>query len=247
MKQPSLSIFLPMYNEETNVGEILPKLQTVLREITEDYEIVAIDDGSRDRTVERVRSFAAGDPRIRLVQHEVNRGYGAALRTGFQSVTKEIVAYTDADLPVDLEILKVVVPRMESTPVLIGSRSQHETLKRGLFGTIYRLTLRILFGLRVRDVNFAFKLFRKEVVDQFKARLRSGSVFIDGEVLVLIHRMGIPIVEVPMTYRFRQHGVSTLGSWKQAFFTFREILEFFLKTGCWKETDGRQKKATDDR
>jgi glycosyltransferase involved in cell wall biosynthesis len=239
-----ISVFVPMFNEAENVSEVLSRLQKVLAEITPDYEILAIDDGSLDSTAERVLSFSTTDPRIRLVQHPRNLGYGAALRTGFLNVSKEIVFYTDADLPVDPRLLTAAVPRMEHALVLIGNRSRRDNLKRRLFSASYHLLLRLFFGLRVRDVNFSFKLFRKEIVDRFKDRLRAESVFIDGEILVHVHRMGVPIEEIPVEYKIRERGASTLGNLRQARFTFREILEFYFERGKWAGKKKRQ--ATDN-
>jgi glycosyltransferase involved in cell wall biosynthesis len=225
----NVSVFIPMYNEESSAAGTLSGLRQILTECTDDFEIVAVDDGSRDRTAALVREHAARDPRIRLVQHERNLGYGAALRTGFKSVSKDIVFYTDADLPVDFSLLRQVLPRMKDHQVIIGYRlDRAEPLQRRVFSKIYNLVLRALFGLRVRDVNFSFKLFRKDVVDRFKDKLAARSVFIDGEVLVHLKRLGIPLYEWPVDYHPRQAGVSTLGSWRQAAFTFSEILRFRL-------------------
>lgn len=223
----SISVFVPMYNEEVNAGILLPMLQKTLRQLTEDYEIVVVDDASRDRTVSLVEDYAERDPRIRLIRHPENRGYGATLRTGFLSVTKDIVLYTDADVPIDLNILLQVVPEMDRHPVIIGYRiDRADTFKRWLFSKIYNLLLRLLFRVRVRDVNFSFKVFRKEIVDQFKDRLQSESVFIDGEILIWLVRLGIPLREWPVEYTPRKFGLSTLGTWRQAINTLREINNF---------------------
>ena len=124
----SVSVFIPMYNEETNAGILLPLLQRALARFTSDYEIVVVDDASRDRTVSLVEDYMSRDPRIRIVRHERNLGYGAALRTGFRSVTKEIVWYTDADVPIDFGVLDQVLPEMEKHPVIIGYRiDRHDT------------------------------------------------------------------------------------------------------------------------
>lgn len=223
----SISVFVPMYNEEINAGILLPMLQKTLRQLTEDYEIVVVDDASRDRTVSLVEDYASRDPRIRLVRHPENRGYGATLRTGFLSVTKEIILYTDADVPIDLEILLQVVPEMDRHPVIIGYRTdRQDTIKRWLFSRIYNIFLKVLFHVRVRDVNFSFKVFRREIVDQFKDRLRAESVFIDGEILIWLVRLGVPMKEWPVEYTPRKHGLSTLGTWRQAIHTLREIWAF---------------------
>jgi glycosyltransferase involved in cell wall biosynthesis len=230
-KAPGVSVFVPMHNEETNAGILLPLLQKSLSAFTPDYEIVVVDDASRDRTVPLVEDYISRDPRIRMVRHARNLGYGAALRTGFLNVTKEIVFYTDADVPIDLGVLAEVLPAMATHPVIIGYRiDRHDTWKRWIFSAFYNRLLRLLFGLRVRDVNFSFKVFRKDVVDRFKDRLRSESVFIDGEILILIDRLGVPIHEWPIEYTPRKFGLSTLGTWRQALRTFSEIVRFYSET-----------------
>src|ERR1043166_1230323 len=228
--KPSVSVFIPMYNEETNAGLLLPVLQKALSEYSQDYEIVVVDDCSNDRTVPLVEDYMKRDKRIRLVRHEVNKGYGAALRTGFLNVTKELVFYTDADVPIDFGVLKQVLPEMKKYPVIIGYRiDRHDTWKRWLFSMIYNRLLRFLFGLKVKDVNFSFKVFRIEVVNQFKNRLKAESVFIDGEMLIWIHKLGIPIHEWPIEYTPRKFGLSTLGTWRQAKMTLMEIFNFWRK------------------
>lgn len=236
MRPFGISVFIPMYNEEANAGILLPLLARTLGGITSDYEIVVVDDASRDRTVTLVEDYMSRDPRIRLVRHETNRGYGAALRTGFKSVTKEVVFYTDADVPIDFGVLKEVLPKMKEVPVVLGYRiDRHDSFKRWLFSKFYNWLLRLLFGVRARDINFSFKLFRKGVVDRFKELLRSESVFIDGEILVWLTRFGIPFCEWPIDYRPRKHGLSTLGSWSQAWKTLREIWDFRMGRGKWAE------------
>ena len=224
----SISVFVPMYNEETNAGILLPILRNTLSELTDDFEIVVVDDASRDRTVPLVEDYMKQDSRIRLVRHDVNRGYGTALRTGFLNVTKDLVFYTDADVPIDFAILKDVLPLLESVPVVLGYRiSRKDTPKRWLFSKIYNRLLRLLFGVRVRDINFSFKVFRKEVVEQFKHRLNSKSVFIDGEILIWLTRLQIPFREWPVDYKPREHGLSTLGTFKQVRLTLSEIWKFY--------------------
>jgi glycosyltransferase involved in cell wall biosynthesis len=219
-----------MYNEETNAGIILPLLQRALAKLTNDYEIVIVDDASRDRTVPLVEDYAQRDSRIRLVRHEKNEGYGTALRTGFKSATKDIVFYTDADVPIDFAILDDVIPQMEKHPVIIGFRiDRHDTPKRWIFSLFYNRLLRFLFGVRVRDINFSFKVFRKEVVDTFKNELQAHSVFIDGEILIHLVRKKIPIHEWPVEYTPRKYGLSTLGTFRQVKITLKEIFEFYFR------------------
>jgi len=228
--KPSVSVFIPMYNEETNAGILIPMLLKHLSSFTDDFEIIIVDDASKDRTVPLVQDYVSREPRIRLVQHKTNQGYGTALRTGFLSATKDIVFYTDADVPIDFAVLNDVLPQMKNHPVIIGYRiDRHDTWKRWLFSFVYNRIIRYFFGVRVRDINFSFKVFRKEVVDQFKDKLEAKSVFIDGELLIWIHRLGFKMHEWPIDYRPREFGLSTLGTWRQAKLTLMEIWNFWRK------------------
>ena len=226
MKPRSLSVFFPMYNELLNIEKVLAEAQRVIPALGfSDYEILIVDDGSRDGCDHIVEVESARNAHIRLVRHEQNQGYGVALRTGFTQATKEAVFYTDCDLPVDLQDIQKALPLLENADLVVGYRiKRHETLRRAIYSRIYNLLMKMLFGVHVRDVNFSFKLVSREVLEQI--HLTATTVFIDGQLLAEAHSKGFKIVEIPVVYRPRNFGSSNFNSLRTAFATLAEMLAY---------------------
>jgi glycosyltransferase involved in cell wall biosynthesis len=219
---PSLTLFYPMYNEVESVEPMTRKAVTVLTELTTDFEILIIDDGSSDGSEKLADQLAASDPRIRVIHHQGNKGYGQALRTGFASATKEIVMYTDCDEPADLWLLRDALPHLADHDMVIGYRvNRWEGWRRFIYSKIYNTLVRVLFGVHVRDINFSFKLARRDLVQ--KLQLGAESVFIDGELLAEAVRYGATIYQMPVQYLPRQHGSSHFNSIRAATHTLEEI------------------------
>lgn len=220
-----------MYNERENIALTLEAaLEVIPRLGLPDWEILVVDDGSRDGSADVVRAFAA-DPRaqgrLRLVSHGVNRGYGRALATGFRAARHELVFYTDSDLPVDLGELSRALQLIDGADLVAGYRKErHETRRRWFYSRVYHLLMAALFGVRVRDVNFSFKLIRRRALAG--VRLEAKSVFIDGELLAEVQRGGARMVEMGLEYLPRKHGVSSFDSPKAALLTFGELMRYRL-------------------
>lgn len=231
MSGRSLSIFFPMYNERDNIAATLNRALQVIPTLgCTDYEILVVDDGSKDGSAEVVRGFMRRDPRVRLVQHPRNLGYGAALRTGFTSASSDLVFYTDSDLPMDLSEIARALPRADEADLVIGFRIQRfDTPRRALYSRVYNTLMRILFGVRVRDVNFSFKLVHRRVLDRI--RLSAETVFIDGQLLAEARRIGARIVELPIDYQPRRVGSSSFNSLRAAFSTLFEMLRYRFAPG----------------
>jgi len=233
MSVQSLSVFFPMYNERLNIGSVIERAESIIPDLgIEDYEILIIDDGSRDGCDQIVEQRAALNPHIRLVRHTENRGYGVALRTGFMQASKEAVFYTDCDLPADLADLKRALPLLDRANLVIGYRLQrHETLRRAIYSRIYNLLMRLLFGVYVRDVNFSFKLVHRKVLQSIK--LDASSVFIDGQLLAEAVRYGFSITQIPIEYTPRRFGRSNFDSLRVAWNTLCEMFDY------WDESKDR--------
>ncbi|RJP80629.1 MAG: glycosyltransferase family 2 protein [Candidatus Zixiibacteriota bacterium] len=209
--RPSVSVFLPAYNEEENIERAVKNSVAVLREITDDWEVIVVNDASRDRTGEIAEQLCREIPGVRVVHHEKNTRLGGALRTGFSNATKQLVFYTDADNPIDMNDLKRAVPLMADADFVTGYRlNREEPLKRKVYSRCYNWLIRLLFGLKVRDVNFSFKLVKREVLQ--KARLRSMGSFIDAELLIEARKYGFRIREMGVKYYPRTLGESTLAT-----------------------------------
>lgn len=219
-----------MYNEKETVADMVSKATGVLESSDYDYEVLIIDDGSSDGSEKIADELALRNPRVRVVRHVRNRGYGAALRTGFLSAMKELVFYTDCDAPIDLQDIKRALELMEpGVDLVIGYRiKRYDTFRRFVYSKIYNFLCRVLLGIHVRDVNFSFKLIRREVLQRI--RLRYESVFIDGELLAEAVRYGFRIREIPIQYFPRSVGYSNFDSINAALHTFQEMLGYWWNT-----------------
>ena len=211
---PSVSVVIPMYNEEAYVDRSVAAATGVLDGMGGEWEIVIVDDASTDDTARRAEALAAADARVRVIHNAVNRRLGGTLRAGFAAARKELIFYTDADLPVDLTQLPRAVRLLEyqQADMLAGYRFDRtsEGLHRALYTIGYHVLIRLLFGLRIRDVNFAFKLFRRPLLQRFE--LRSEGSFIDAELLLRARKAGAVMIQMGLDYFPRTRGRSKLSS-----------------------------------
>lgn len=211
---PSLSVVIPAYNEESCIEACVTALEDVLREISEDFEIIVVNDGSRDRTAEIVESLKQSRPYLGVVHHERNRGLGRTLRSGFDRCRNEVTFYSDADLPFDFFELRraLRVMTLKNADLVVGFR--HDRTDEGFVRIFYSFTynwlIRIAFGLRIRDVNFSFKLIRTAALRAMK--LQSEGSFIDAEMMIKADRMGLFICQIGVDYFKRRFGHSNLSS-----------------------------------
>jgi glycosyltransferase involved in cell wall biosynthesis len=214
-----LSIFFPMWNEEENIERTVGAAREACDELVEqghveDYEIVLVDDASTDSTGRRADELAAADSRIRAVHHERNRKLGGSIKTGFAAATGDLILYTDADLPFDLRELGRAcnVLRTYDADVVSAYRLDRtgEGYVRSLYSTFYNVLVRAMFGVKVRDVNFAGKLVRRRVFDH--VHLESEGSFIDAELIVRASLLGFKVVQIGVDYFPRTRGDSTLAA-----------------------------------
>jgi glycosyltransferase involved in cell wall biosynthesis len=210
----TLSVVIPMYNEEASIEAAVAAARAALEPLAAAWEIVIVDDGSTDRGAVLAEALAAREPRIRVLRHARNRTLGAALRTGFAAARHELVLYTDADLPVDLGVLPRALELLQRSgaDLLAGFRLNPDAAgpRRALYTRAYNWLIRAMFGLPLRDVNFAFKLFRRRLLDS--VALRSEGSLIDAELLLKARNAGARIVELGVEYQPRKRGRSTLAS-----------------------------------
>jgi glycosyltransferase involved in cell wall biosynthesis len=203
-----------MYNEEAYIHRAVRAAREILAEVTPDYEIVIVDDCSQDKTAALADELAAADPHIKVVHNERNRRLGGTLRAGYAVCTKDLVLYTDADLPFDLQELGRAVRLLEYQQADVLSAYRFDRTSEGLLRTVYSFIynwlIRALFGLAIKDVNFSFKLFRRSLLEKFL--LKSEGSFIDAEFLVRARNAGASIIQIGVDYFPRSRGVSTLSS-----------------------------------
>ncbi len=205
----SLSLVIPACNEEASIPHAVREADEALERLVGDYEILVVDDGSTDATAEVAAAAARNRPRVRVLRHAVNRGYGAALRTGFEAARFERVAFTDADCQFHLDDLALLLPLTEHCPVAVGYRTdRQDPWARRFFSWGYNVLVRRLLGTRVRDCDCALKVFRKEALANLLPQARG--FFVNTEMLARARRLGYPVAEVPVRHRPRLRGRSTV-------------------------------------
>ena len=222
---PSLSFVFPMYNEIGNVERCVAEALATGRKITSDLEIVLVDDASTDGCGALADQLAERHSELRVVHHAQNRKLGGALRTGFAAASKDWILYIDSDLPIQMDDALKAIPVTANADMVIGNRQgRAEGPKREIMSWVYNRLIRVLFGLNVRDVNFAFKLFRRTVLEQIQ--LQAEGSFIDAELLIEAHKAGFQIAELPLRYYERTAGVSTLASGSVVIKLLREMAAY---------------------
>lgn len=206
----SISLVIPMYQEEENIEHAISTAVDALRGW--DYEIVVVDDASTDRGPEIVRRLAERDGRIRVIRHDRNRKLGRSLRTGFAASSGDLVLYMDADLPFDPHEIPRGVRAMEVTraDMIAGYRIDRtmEGFRRAIYSLAYNGLIGVLFGWPHRDINFSFKLVRREVLDAIE--LRSEGSLIDAELVVKAKNLGFSVQQLGLDYFPRTRGRSHL-------------------------------------
>jgi len=214
---PSLSIFFPAYNDSGTIGSLVIRALQVAETLTPDYEVIVVNDGSRDDTGEILDELARLYPaHFRPVHHPVNRGYGGALRTGFASATKDLVFYTDGDAQYDPgEVTELWNALRDDVDWVNGWKiSRSDPLHRIVIGRVYHHTVKLLFGLTVRDTDCDFRLMRRRIFDTVRLEKNSGVICL--EMMKKFKDAGFRVAEVPVHHYHRTHGTSQ-------FFNFRRI------------------------
>jgi glycosyltransferase involved in cell wall biosynthesis len=206
-----LSLVFPIFDEEQNIEPLLGTAHEIASRLTPDFEIILVDDGSRDRSAEIIDTWCQQDPRFRLLRHARNTGYGAALHSGLREANGELIFFSDADLQFDLSELGSLIEHAERFDIVAGYRAQRSDPwpRRALAGT-WNAIVRTLFGLEVRDIDCAFKLFRREVIEAIP--IESIGAFVNTEILVRASALGYRIHQVPVSHHRRRHGDQSGGN-----------------------------------
>lgn len=224
MKKYPLSIFFPCFNEEPNVERVALGALAVARRISDDYEIIIVNDGSSDRTGEIADRLSRQYPEIRVVHHERNKGYGAALQSGFKSARKELVFYTDGDGQFNIEEITKLLPLIEEYDIVSGYRiNRRDPMIRKVNAFLWGTLVNLLFKFKISDVDSAFKLYRREIFDQIT--MESQGALIDTEVLAKARAKGFTITEVGVTHYPRQAGEQTGAKLTVIIKAFKELFK----------------------
>ncbi|MBI3964686.1 MAG: glycosyltransferase family 2 protein [Chloroflexi bacterium] len=237
---PTISAVLPCFNEEPNIPRMVPEVLGTLQRLASDYEVIVVNDGSRDGTANVTRDLAARHPQVKLAEHAVNQGYGAALATGFSAARCEWIFLTDGDKQFVVAELDKLVPHLEHADLIVGYREpRRDPFHRRLFGWGWNFLINLLFGYTARDVDCAFKLFRRTVWRSVKVESR-GATF-SAEFLVRARRRGFRMVELNVTHLPRTAGSPTGGRLDVIVRAFRDLFRFRYR--LWREeqrTRGRR-------
>lgn len=210
MKFKSLSIVFPAYNEEDNIEESVRRAIEVSESLSLDsFEIIVVNDGSEDRTGEIAEMLAISDNRVRVIHHSPNQGYAKALNTGFSNSTKDLLFYSDSDLQFDLHEIKNLMPAIEDYDIVSGFRIyRYDPLTRLFLSWGFNLLVRTIFRIPVRDIDCAFKLYRKSIFEKIK--INSRDFFVDSEILAKAIKAGFSMTEIGVKHYPRKAGRSTV-------------------------------------
>jgi glycosyltransferase involved in cell wall biosynthesis len=225
MTKYSLSVVLPAYNEEQNAATAVEEVSSVAQHLDADYEIILVNDGSSDRTGEIGRELEGRIPNYRLVEHHPNRGYGGALKAGYDAAEKELVTFVPADNQFDFSEIDRFLAKIDGADIVCGYRANRQdniVRKFNAFG--WNMLVRLLFGYLCRDIDCGFKLFRREVLDH--VNIVSDGAMIDTEFLAGAKARGYRIVDVPVTHRPRVAGEATGANIQVIAKAFRDLVQF---------------------
>ena len=208
MTRPSISVFFPCYNDSNTIGDLVVEAERQLRQLTDDYEIIVVNDGSTDASADVLRELAARIPRLTVITHERNRGYGGALRSGFGAATKELVFYTDGDGQYDVSELPVLLMLLtDDTDFVNGIKmTRQDPSYRVHAGNIHQFCMRWLFWLPIHDVDCDYRLIRRRILEGVQLRSNSGSICV--ELVKHAQRAGAGFREVSVHHYARKWGQS---------------------------------------
>ncbi len=222
-----ISVFIPAYNDEKTIGRVILDAIYVLHPLRIDYEIIIVDDGSRDTTAEIIRGLAKTYKMIKLIQHGNNRDYGAALRTGFKAATKEWVFYTDGDGQYDIKEITKLLPYTEDFIFINGCIiKRKDPAYRIIFGKAYQFLIDTCFGKTLVYTNCDFRLIKKETIDRITINSNSG--FAPAEMIVKLTRNGVKAKEVLISHFPRQYGHSQFFNVRKIFGLISDFLKFLI-------------------
>ncbi|HEV8346559.1 MAG TPA: glycosyltransferase family 2 protein [Vicinamibacterales bacterium] len=223
-KPAGLSVFFPAYNDSGTIASMVIRAVKTASELTPDFEIIIVDDGSADGTADIADELARTYPQVRAVHHPINRDYGAALQTGFRSATKELIFYTDGDAQYDPTELTALWRTMTPEADLVNGYkiSRADPLHRVVIGRVYHYVVSILFGLKLRDVDCDFRLMRRRIFERINLEKTSGIICV--EMMKKIQDGGFRIVEVPVHHYHRAFGKSQFFNVRRLARTGRDLL-----------------------
>lgn len=224
----SLTVFFPAHNEVDNIGQLVEKTDKVLSGLVPDYEILVINDGSTDGTRELLDNLVKKVPRLRPIHHEVNQGYGGAVRTGFRKASKDLVFFSDGDGQFDIGEITMFLAEIDQYDAILGYRiNRRDPFHRKVFAKCWGMLIRILFGIRVRDLDCAFKMFQRPILEGID--FEAGGAMVTVELLAKLRMKKFRFKEIGVTHYPRSAGVQSGGSPKVILRAFRELFKLYRR------------------
>ena len=238
---PGLSVFFPAYNDSGTIASLVIVALRTARRLTDDYEVIVVNDGSADGTAEILDELARVFPHVKIVHHERNRGYGGALRTGFETASRDLIFYTDGDAQYDPAEMEALWRRLDDRVDLVNGYkiSRSDPLHRIFIGRVYHHTVKRLFGLKVRDVDCDFRLMRRAIFQ--KVRLEKNSGVICLEMMKKIQDAGFRIAEVPVHHYHRAYGKSQFFNFRRLYRTGLDVMKLWVALVIRREHESRER------
>jgi glycosyltransferase involved in cell wall biosynthesis len=219
----SITAFFPAYNDGGTIPSMVLTALLTLRQVSDDYEVVVVNDGSTDYTAEVLEELATRYPELRIIHHPQNQGYGAALRTGFAAASKDWVFYTDGDAQYDPHELAVLVEALDDGVDVVNGYKimRHDPISRRIIGRLYHHFVKLAFGFKLRDVDCDFRLIRRSIFDKIELESNTGTICL--EMVKKFQDAGYAFAEVPVHHYHRQYGVSQFFNWRRLLRTARHL------------------------
>ena len=223
-KRISISVFFPCHNEQGIIEKLIKQTLEVLAGVSDDYEVIIVNDGSADETGPKADKLAEKNPHVKVVHHPVNKGYGAALQSGFRKAQKQWVFYTDGDGQFDIKELPGLIELTEKYDIITCYRlNRKDPLVRRLNAWAWNKLVCWIFELKIRDIDCAFKLYRREIFD--KIEMKSAGALIDTEILARAHLAGYKMTQIGVRHLPREQGTQSGANIKVVLRAFRELFK----------------------
>jgi glycosyltransferase involved in cell wall biosynthesis len=227
-EKPNVSVVFPAFNEELNLEAVVTSALRILPELTDSFEIIIVNDGSRDQTGMVAGRLAGVSENVKVIHHPRNRGYGAAVKSGIEQAKKNLVFFCDSDGQFNLEDLSLLLPWIHQYDMVIGYREKRQDAFHRRFNAKgWNLVVRFLLGLKVRDIDCAFKLFRREIFERIE--IDTVGAMVNTEILTRALRSGFTIKEVPVRHFPRLYGEQTGARLRVIFKAFYELAKIYRK------------------
>ncbi|HYP39958.1 MAG TPA: glycosyltransferase family 2 protein [Chloroflexia bacterium] len=232
-----ISLVLPAHNEEPNIRSVVEEASRVLPTAFSDYEVIVVNDGSKDRTLEIAQALASENTHVRVVNHPVNKGYGAALTSGFNAATGDFVMFMDSDRQFDINDIHRLTPYVEDYDIVAGYRiKRNDPAHRLLNAKIFGLAVRLLFDINIKDIDCAFKVMRSDVLRGIN--LESPGALINTEILAKAKVQGCSLTQVGVNHYPRLEGEQSGASIKVVFRAFWEMVRLWWRMHSYVPPSG---------